>query len=384
MNRIPHFPIGGSLSAEARYFPNRLNQQVSKVATALLGRSLCQYAVRHVFVINTDSSGNMVTSVSGFEEDPAKRVAITNVLKQSGFKWTPAKKAWVCPVPHPIEPIRAVIEAQKAIGSSDPAPIVAGSDGKQERSPFEARIADFLKAEEQNLGALLPKRVDKGRFFGSLKAALLSAERIVANSNDAAVFSACVKCAQLGMTPGPLQECYFSSRDGQIEFQLGYKGLIAMARKAIPDLQLTANVVRGGDEFKYVLGNNPSVELIQSPNANPEDIRFAYVMLTYPNGLKTLTVIDTHHVKKRKECSKGAHAPSSPWVKFPREMWLKTAIRDALRFANLSSEESKKEELKMAMDEFKDVLRMLQKEVDESESLESELKEGSTNRGIQS
>lgn len=315
---------------------------------------------RGAFALHKDASGTKVIKVTGFEEDPLKRSEITAVLKQRGFRWTPAEKSWVPAEPQPIDVIQSVVDAQKSV-SSGAAAVVAKSG---EKTAFESRINSFLADKEPELSVLLPKYMDKARFMGHLKTALMGAERVAACSSDAALYTACAKCAQLGLSPGPLQESYFSARDGQIECQIGYKGLIALARRAVPDLQISANIVRNGDEFKYVLGNEPFVELTQNPSANADDFNYAYVMLTYPNGVKTLTVIDSNHVKKRKDCSKGAHASTSPWIKFPREMWLKTAIRDALRFANLSVEESRREELKTAMNEFKEVLSLLQDELE--------------------
>lgn len=332
--------------------PQNSTQKMLSLSSCLLQTG------RDVFAAQREEKTNLTQKVTGFEPDPDKRQVITTALKHMGFRWNPDEKAWTSKNPVEFEKVNLVIEGLKAISTETNPAAPQGSSAIQKKSPFETRIEELLHSWHSSLSDLLPRHIDKNRFFAALKVSLLNAERIASNSTDASLYTACSKCAQFGITPGLLQECYFSSREAQIEFQLGYKGLIALARRAVPNLHIEANIVRGEDTFSYTLGSQPTVNLSQNPDADPEDIRFAYVKLSFPDGITHLSVIDREHVKKRMQCSKGIGSPSSPWTKFQREMWLKTAIRDALRFTDLSADKNTKEELTSAVKNFRSVLSL--------------------------
>ncbi|MFI5343153.1 MAG: recombinase RecT [Chlamydiales bacterium] len=356
--------VQGILTARLRteltqFCHSQFHREISRVASCFSAALSTQS--RHAFAMHKEADSNHVKKVTGWEEDADKRQTITGALKGLGFKWNATEKAWVAGVPVDFHKVKNILDSLKEIPAANaavPVPVAKKSSG-------ELRVAELLQQWKVPLGDLLPKNIDQNRFFEALRVSLLTAERVVANSSDLSVYTACSKCAQLGLFPGPLQEVYFSTREGQIEFQIGYKGFLSLARRAMPNLQITANVVRGNDEFKYTLGDNPTVELIQNPDSGSEDITFAFVMISFPGGAKHLTVVDKNHVEKRRACSKGGNTPSSPWEKFQREMWLKTAIKDALRFVNLSPEDSKREDLKLALEDFKSALTLIHRDLSE-------------------
>ena len=309
--------------------PLSINQQTQALISACFDQK-CHQFTAHQKV----GAPNLLGKVTGYEADPEKRKEITNALKGLGLRWKQDTKSW--------EPTAAV-EFQKVCDLiHQPIQNDRSSIASMESKPseYETRIESLLKEWEGRLSALLPKHVSKERFLESLRIALFQARRTGEKSTDQALFTACSQCAQIGLTPSSLNEVYFSTRDNQIEFLLGYKGIISLASRAIPGLVVESNVVYEGDVFEYTLGTEARLTHTRSDEEVPEKITHGYVILTFPDGTRKITVIDQEHVEKRKSCSKGVNAPSSPWNKFPREMWLKTAVRDTFRFVSLSDNRS--------------------------------------------
>lgn len=297
--------------------------------------------------------------VTGWEDNPERRKEITDKFKAIGMRFDKGIKGWTSSQPLEYEKVLSIIQSP----SSN---VQVVSEIKEEGpTSYQIRIDSLLKKWEVELSNILPKNCNKQRFFQALRSALLSAGKIGNVSSDEALFTACSNCAQLGITPGPLNEGYFSSRENQIEFLVGYKGLIALARRIVPGLQIEANVVRNGDEFTYQLGTNPKIQFQPSSDANPDDILYAYVFIRFPEGTEKLNVVDLPHVQKRMACSRGAHSPSSPWKKFKREMWLKTAIKEAFRFINISPESVSKNNPEEAILAIKQAIASLQSELED-------------------
>lgn len=298
---------------------------------SLLGPSLIAQKCFQ-FIAHKEGSTNLLDRVSGYEADIEKRKAITQAFKDLGLRWNQDKKSWVPSKPTELAAIQDILnQPQKTTP-------VAAPRAKSGPSEYEARIDQLLSAWDAKLSALLPKHITKERFIESLRLALIQSKKAGEQSSDQSLYKACSLCAQTGLTPGPLNEAYFSTRDNQIEFLIGYKGIISLATRALPGLIVESNVVREGDLFNYTLGTRVFLEYAQKSNEDSDKIVQAYVFITFPDGTGKITVIDQEHVNKRKSCSKGANAPTSPWNKFPREMWLKTAIRDAFRFISLSGD----------------------------------------------
>ncbi|HSX13575.1 MAG TPA: RecT family recombinase [Chlamydiales bacterium] len=330
--------------------------------SALVGPILFSSS-RGVFTALQKEQSGFVDRITGFEENPEKRKSMTDQLKTLGFMWSGDSKSWVPRKEVQMSTVEAILK-----GSSES--VAPAREAISTAASYPKRIDGLLTKWSDSIGKVLPRQIRKDKFMESLRIALINAERAGNVSSDEALRTACMRCAEIGLVPGPLQECYFSTRDNQIEFLLGYKGIIALARRTSPHIQIETQVVRKGDDFSFSLGTKPKVSLNQSIDANPEEIEYAYVLIRFPEGVEKLVVIDKAHVEKRKACSKGVHATSSPWNKFQREMWLKTALREAFRFVNLSTETNISQDFDHAKQSIREFIHYLQDEVEDFEKKE--------------
>ena len=315
--------------------------------------------------MNLAMQNGRLEKVTGFEADPEKRRKITTSLKEMGFTWNPNEKAWVSRTGDLLSSeqtakVKELVESLEKEPSAAPAAPAAEAANVQTSNRLKAK--SFVESEKEMLVSLLPKGVDPEYFINSLIQALADSpyfrrSNLESARDKEAVIRACVGCAQHGMTPAANNYCYFSSRSGIMEFLLGYKGLIELARKANPGLQIDSGVVREGDEFSYTYGANSSFTL--SPNSEPNaPITHAYVELFLPNNTTRFVVITKDQIEKRKACSHGSNDPSSPWKRFEREMWIKSAVREALKFVSTEprTESGVSEEIQGALESLKTAL----------------------------
>jgi len=138
------------------------------------------------------------------------------------------------------------------------------------------------------------------------------------------------------------------------QMQVGYKGLLYLARKGDPDIEnIECNIVHERDmdrdgHFSVILGDNPSIE--HTPNWNKagwaKDATnkpiASYSIVTYRNGFKShhfMTIDEVFAI--RDKSAKNADKESSPWNKHTEAMIKKTVLRQHCKLLNLSKEDTR-------------------------------------------
>lgn len=151
-----------------------------------------------------------------------------------------------------------------------------------------------------------------------------------------------MQAAQLGLEPNtPLGEAYLIPfrNHGVLEcqFQVGYKGLIALAHRN--EIYIQAHEVHENDEFSVVYGLNP--QLIHKPVFKDRGKVIAYYGVwktgdgkNYGFEVMTPEDVEAHAKKYSQSYGKGF----SPWKTNFDEMAKKTVIKKALKYAPVSTE----------------------------------------------
>lgn len=138
------------------------------------------------------------------------------------------------------------------------------------------------------------------------------------------------------------------------QLQIGYKGLLYLARKGDPDIEnIECNIVHERDmdspgHFEVVLGDNPVIN--HTPNWNKvawakdatNNPIAVYSIVTYKNGFKShhfMTIDEVFAI--RDKSAKNADKESSPWSKHTEAMIRKTCLRQHCKLLNLSKEDTR-------------------------------------------
>jgi recombination protein RecT len=166
------------------------------------------------------------------------------------------------------------------------------------------------------------------------------------------IMLACYNVLKTGLNPDPqFGHIYMIPRAGKANVQLGYQGLMELARRSGKVNNIRAELVYDNDDFEYETGL--SVTLRHKPwwmtgGKTSGELRCAYVVWTNCIGTQ-VHVVPRVTLDRRREASQ--MKSSGAWAKYTDSMYLKTAIRDAARFWPLSPEMAHAIALDVAADE---------------------------------
>ena len=135
---------------------------------------------------------------------------------------------------------------------------VAKTTGKLTKS---MDIADMIKVMEPQIKRALPEVITVERFTRMALSALNTTPKL-RECTQISFLAALMNAAQLGLEPNtPLGQAYLIpyKNKGQLEvqFQIGYKGLIDLAYRNGDMQTIQAQVVYDNDFFEYEYGLNP-------------------------------------------------------------------------------------------------------------------------------
>jgi len=161
------------------------------------------------------------------------------------------------------------------------------------------------------------------------------------------VLGAALRCAQLGMPPNDgTNRCWIIPYGGRAAFQLGYGGVLELARRAEPGLIFDGHAVYPGDEFDIDLGK--AEPLTYRPAFARHDAsgrrmgrrsRDAYawwVRARYPDGRMHVHALDRDEVEYHRSFSK---QPSGDmWTKSYDAAALKSVVLDMRRWLPVSAQ----------------------------------------------
>lgn len=192
------------------------------------------------------------------------------------------------------------------------------------------------------------------------------------NCSKKSFLSAMMMSAQAGLEPNTcLGEAYLIPYKGKISFQLGYKGILALAYRTNQYKAIYAHEVYANDKFEYSYGLFKN--LVHTPADVPEgDPVYYYAVYHLLNGGYDFQVwhrdkVLNHAKQYSKTFSRG------PWQESFDEMAKKTVLLAALKLAPKSIELSKalnydntvKEEIKEDMSNVDNVIDEIEFTVEE-------------------
>jgi recombination protein RecT len=193
-------------------------------------------------------------------------------------------------------------------------------------------LADILSNErtQKELERAAANHLDADRLCRL--ALSLSRQRGLAECTPSSILSCVMQSAQLGLEP-VLGRCYYvpykNKHTGNKEatFQMGYQGLIELARRSGELKMIYAEIVYANDEFEYHLGLQP--ELTHTPSDGDRGQAIGvYSVAHYKDGGYNFAYLTANDVQKIKTRSQAGD--SGPWKTDLEMMWKKTAIK-ALR-----------------------------------------------------
>jgi recombination protein RecT len=219
--------------------------------------------------------------------------------------------------------------------------IAAATTSKATAKP-EATMKAYIAKMEGEIKKALPSVMTPERFTRIVMSAISTTPQL-AEIAPQSFLGAMMTAAQLGVEPNtPLGQAYLLPyrNKGVLEcqFQLGYKGMIDLARRSGEVANIDAHVVYENDEFEYCFGLHPDLKHVPAKTNRGEAI-FYYAVFTLTNGGFGFEVMSREDIEKHaKKYSKSNSSGYSPWTTNFDEMAKKTVLKKALKYAPLKSD----------------------------------------------
>ncbi len=210
----------------------------------------------------------------------------------------------------------------------------------------ELLINDMAKDQ---LASVAAKHMRPERMMRLMANALRTTPQL-AECEPLTLLGAMMTSASLGLEPNtPLGHAYLipfkNRRKGvtEVQFIIGYKGMISLARRSGAIVNLHADVVYEGDEFSYEYGSNQ--HLTHRPRGKRENPEYAYCHAKLVDG-EAFIVLPWEVIEDTRDNSQGYQTAkrfgkldSSPWVAHLHSMAKKTAVRRLFDELPISIEE---------------------------------------------
>ena len=219
---------------------------------------------------------------------------------------------------------------------------IANQEQKMTTPKPKVTVMDMIKRMEPEIKKALPSVISPERFTRIVLSAL-STTPALANCTPKSLLGAMMTAAQLGMEVNtPLGQCYLIPYKNhgvdEVQFQLGYKGLIDLAYRGGEVQTIQAHTVYENDEFEYEYGLEPKLAHKPAKTGRGAPIAY-YAIFRTKSGGYSFEVMSVDDVKAhRDKFSKAAARGFSPWTTNFDEMAKKTVLKQALKYAPMSTD----------------------------------------------
>lgn len=205
-------------------------------------------------------------------------------------------------------------------------------------------IKDKAPAILSRMNEAVPKGFNAEKALSAFKSEISRTPALQRCSPDSLVKSA-IQAAQLGLeVNGILGHAYLVPYGGNCQFMLGYRGMIALARRSGQIISIYAQAVYKNDTFEFEFGLEEKLRHVPAVGDRGELI-YAYAIAklenTYSQAGKegvqfdVMSRSDIDKIKARSQSAKGAY---SPWKTDYEEMAKKTVLRRLFKYLPISIE----------------------------------------------
>ncbi|WP_411842147.1 recombination protein RecT [Salinicoccus sp. HZC-1] len=203
-------------------------------------------------------------------------------------------------------------------------------------------INDYLDQMAPAMAQALPKHMNVERLTRMATTVIRTTPQLK-EAEVSSLLGAVMQSAQLGLEPGPMGHCYLlpfrNNKKGttEVQFIIGYKGMIDLARRSGHIQSIYAHAVYENDEFEYELGLHSDLKHKPTEGERGE-FRGAYAVAHFKDGGYQFEYMAKVDIEKRRARSKSGKSNYSPWSTDYEEMAKKTVVRHMWKYLPISIE----------------------------------------------
>lgn len=220
------------------------------------------------------------------------------------------------------------------------------------------QVKDLIMLYKDQISAALPKHLTAERMI-QISTSIISRSPELAECTIPSLMGAVIQASMLGFEPiSALGQCHLipfkNSKNGgqkEVQFLIGYKGLLQLARRSGEIQTAYAKAVYSKDQFTYEFGLEPKLVHVPTTSTDKGDLTAVYAVIKYKSGgydFEVMNKADIEKLRKRAQsqqswddkakCFKPHAEPKFIWATDYESMAKKTVLKQALKYAPLSTE----------------------------------------------
>lgn len=200
----------------------------------------------------------------------------------------------------------------------------------------QGEIGDYLGGMKDRVAQILPKHLTADRVL-QMAATTIHRNPAIAKCSPTSLLGAVMQASLLGFPPvDSLGYCYFVPYGKDVQFQIGYKGLIDLARRSGKIKDVYAEIVREGDFFEAEFGLERTLKHKPAFDGS-KAITHAYAVVHYTDGGYSFVILpkaDIERLRLRSPMQKGA--PTGAWLTDYEAMAKAKALKQLSKYLPLS------------------------------------------------
>jgi recombination protein RecT len=205
-----------------------------------------------------------------------------------------------------------------------------------------ATVRDMLAKSKEQFAMALPRHIQVDRL---LRVAMTSIQRTpkLLDCDPKSLMAALMQSAQLGLMPdGALGEAYLIPFKDQVQFIIGYRGLISLARRSGEIVSLAAHCVHVNDVFEFEYGLDEKLRHVPTLEDRGEMVA-VYGVAKLKDGGHGIEIMSRRDVDAIRDGSQGYKAAiqykkDHPWISHYDQMARKTVLRRLAKYLPVSVE----------------------------------------------
>jgi recombination protein RecT len=195
-------------------------------------------------------------------------------------------------------------------------------------------IYGLIESLKPEIEKALPKHIDIERFSRVILTEFRKNPELI-KCTPQSLMGAVLTASQLGLEIGPvLGHCYLVPYKGQIEFQIGYRGMLELSRRTGEIDTLYAECVYENDAFNVQMGLDATIEHTPFFDGDRGKFKCVYAIAKFKNGGYNFKIMTKHEIDK----IKAKAATQKIWNEWYDQMALKTVVKQLFKFLPISVE----------------------------------------------
>lgn len=230
--------------------------------------------------------------------------------------------------------------------SSSQSALAEALSNKAVAAPAKGKtINDLFEQMKPAIAQAIPKHLTPDRLLRIATTSIRTNPKLKVCTPES-LLGAVMQCAQLGLEPSILGHAYLipyrnkNKETGQFvdecQFQIGYKGLIELARRTGQISSIMAQAVHQNDEFEYEYGIDEKLKHVPADGDRGPVVKY-YSYAKFKDGGYSFMVMSRQDIMIHRD--KFSKAKSyGPWVDHFDEMAKKTVLKALMKYMPISVE----------------------------------------------